>query len=152
MLLLLLRLLMLLSWSCVVVVVLLFVVSLSYIAFLFHVFFCERSFFVLREREKEIVILNLPYYSVSRPITALTSVYTTSCKNRTERCDWFNFFRVYPLLRVEALGYKAGRKERSPPPPPPSPPSLSLVLKEKKKETCTRPAHSLRNPAKLLNS
>ena len=51
------------------------------------------------------------------------------------------------------MGYKAGRKERSPPP------SLSLVLKEKKKETCTDLHRSrydfialLRNPAKLLNT
>ena len=25
----------------------------------------------------------------SRPITALTSIFTINCINRTERCDWF---------------------------------------------------------------
>lgn len=71
------------------------------------------------------------------------------------------------LISSESTPYYDGRlwginpeeRERVPLPPLPPPSSLSLVLKEKKRETCADLhcsrydfSASLRNPAKLLNS
>ena len=83
------------SWRMRIIVYLCCYCLYFILLFLLFLLFCDFwSINSTTKREKNNCFSLI--FACSCPITALPFVYTTSCKNRTERCDWFNIFRVYP--------------------------------------------------------
>ena len=104
-------LLLLLSWSlschccCHAIMMLLFCCC----CFLRLVFFLTFGVLLLcfeGAKKSLVVLVLLPHYSLSRPTTVLAFVYTINCKNRSERCDWFKSFRVFPTNALVPMAWE----------------------------------------------